>query len=203
MRVEPDRERLASQIESVLLAAAGPVHLPALVAAVERPLPEVRECVENLIRTARGGIRVQRDGDAVQLVTAPENAPAVQRFLGVARPPALSRSALEVLTVVAYRQPVTRPEVEAIRGINSDRALSTLAARGLIEEKGHRPGPGRPTEYGTTFGFLEYFGLSSLDDLPPLPQSAQPATLQGSLGLRAADITKDGSSPDEPPSESF
>ena len=84
----------------------------------------------------------------------------------------LSRAALEVLAVIAYRQPATRAEIEAIRGVNGDRAISTLLARGLIEEVGRRETVGRPVMFGTTLGFLEHLGLRSLEDLPPVPRSS-------------------------------
>lgn len=199
MRAELDNGGLASQIESVLLAAGGSVSIGALAAATGRPVHQVRACVDFLARAGRGGVRVLVHGDEAQLATAPENAFVVQRYLGVARPPALSRSALEVLAVIGYRQPVTRPEVEAIRGVNSDRAISTLLARGIIEEKGKRTGPGRPAEYVTTFGFLEYFGLNSLGDLPPLPNTGEEVEGARGLGLREVDIQRGGPSDDEPP----
>ena len=80
----------------------------------------------------------------------------------------LSRPALETLAIIAYRQPVTRAEIEAIRGVNCDGVLRTLLSKGLIEEVGHLEQAGRPVLYGTTFQFLQYFGLQSLDELPPL-----------------------------------
>jgi segregation and condensation protein B len=84
----------------------------------------------------------------------------------------LSRAALEVLTIVAYRQPCSRGEVEAIRGVNSDRLVTTLEARGLLEEAGTADGPGRAKLYRTTLRFLEHFGIASPDELPPLPEQA-------------------------------
>jgi segregation and condensation protein B len=122
----------------------------------------------------------------VQLVTAPESREAVQRYLGAARPPAFSRAALEALTVVAYRQPVTRAEIEAARGVNSDRAIHTLLARGLIEEVGQRQVIGRPMQYGTGFAFLEYFGLSSLADLPRIDQLEPPQADPTAIGMRTS-----------------
>lgn len=187
-------DELASQVESVLLVAGGPVAFQALSAATGQSVSAVRRCIESMMASPRGGIRLQRHGDTVQFSTVPENREVVQRFLGVARPPSLSRSALEVLTVVAYRQPATRAEIEAIRGVNSDRALQTLIARGLVEERGHRPGPGRPAEYGTTFGFLEYFGLASIEDLPPLPPETRPEE-PSHLGLRVLE-TDEGTQTD-------
>jgi segregation and condensation protein B len=117
----------------------------------------------------------------------------IQRFLGAARPAPISRAALEVLTVIAYRQPVTRAEVEAARGVNSDRAIQTLLARDLIEERGQRKAPGRPTEYGTTFAFLEYFGLSSLDHLPPIEEREEERMDAAEIGLRATQGDNDSS----------
>jgi segregation and condensation protein B len=134
----------------------------------------------------QGGIRLQIHRGEAQLVTAPENVEVVQRFLGTAKVPALSRSALEALTVVAYHQPVTRPEVEAIRGVNSERALQTLVARGLIDERGRRESIGRPMEFGTTMGFLEYFGLTSLADLPPIDTSVTEHVDAEILGMRSS-----------------
>jgi len=100
-----------------------------------------------------------------QIVTATEHAPQVAAYLGADRL-RLSAASLETLSVVAYRQPVTRAEVEAIRGVNCDQTIYTLASRRLIEERGRKEAPGRPILYGTTWEFLECFGLQSLDDLP-------------------------------------
>jgi segregation and condensation protein B len=116
-------------------------------------------------------------------VTAPQNVEVVQRYLGSEKPAPLSRAALETLTVVAYRQPVTRAEIDAARGVDSDHAVRKLLARGLIEERGHRDALGRPVEFGTSMAFLEYFGLMSLDELPPLPEEADLLDPTG-LGLR-------------------
>jgi segregation and condensation protein B len=115
---------------------------------------------------------LQRDDDRLQLVTAPASARYVRRLRGLEDQTRLSRAALEVLSVVAYRQPATRAEIEAIRGVNGDRALATLLARGLVDEVGRRDTVGRPVEFGTTLGFLEHMGLGSLDDLPAVPTSS-------------------------------
>ena len=104
----------------------------------------------------------------MQLVTAPEVAEDVRRFLGLSGSARLSTAALETLAIIAYRQPITRAEIEAIRGVNCDGVLRTLLAKGLIEEVGRAEGPGRPILYGTTMLFLQHFGLRSLADLPPL-----------------------------------
>jgi segregation and condensation protein B len=105
------------------------------------------------------------------MVTAPEAAALVERFLGLAGAQALSRAALETLAIIAYRQPVTRAAIEAIRGVNSDYAVSVLLQRGLIEEVGRLETVGRPALLGTTFEFLQQLGLERLEDLPPLPEA--------------------------------
>lgn len=187
MSIESERtaqaEALASAIESVLLVAAEPVSTRELTAATGASRAHILEALTCLRTRLIGGIRLQEHAGKVQLVTAPENVEAVQRFLGAVRPAPLPRAALETLAVVAYRQPVTRAQIDAARGVDSDRALRTLLVRELVEEVGRRPGPGRPAEYGTTQRFLEYFGLSSLGDLPAL--ELQPVSIEASaLGLR-------------------
>lgn len=115
-------------------------------------------------------LRVVRIADAWQLVTAPALRPYLEA-LALAPPPSpLTPAALEVLAIIAYRQPITRPAIEDIRGVKSERPLGTLLARGLIHEVGRVEGPGRPILYGTTKEFLDHFGLSSPADLPPLPE---------------------------------
>jgi segregation and condensation protein B len=102
-----------------------------------------------------------------QFVTQPEFSPWLKALVGVkARPPRLSQPALETLAIIAYRQPITRAEVEQIRGVNVDGTMQTLTERGLVEAVGRAEVVGRPTIYGTTGMFLEYFGLRSLEDLP-------------------------------------
>jgi segregation and condensation protein B len=114
------------------------------------------------------GIRLQRHRGRVQLVTAPETATLVEHFLGLEATSSLSRAALETLSIVAYQQPTTRPQIESIRGVNSDGVMKTLLSKGLIQEMGRADGPGRPILYSTTPEFLGYFGLTSIEELPPL-----------------------------------
>jgi segregation and condensation protein B len=110
------------------------------------------------------------------LVSAPGAASHIERFLGLELHSRLSLPALEALSVVAYQQPVTRAEVEAVRGVNSDSVLRTLVSKGLIEEVGRLETVGRPILFGTTFDFLQYFGLENLDALPAieLPENEEP-----------------------------
>jgi segregation and condensation protein B len=105
----------------------------------------------------------------------------------------LSGAALESLAIIAYKQPLTRAGVEQVRGVNSDGAIASLIARGLVEEVGRAPGPGRPVLLGTTLRFLEHFGLGKPGDLPPLPANGSILDLAGNL----AEVLDDGEAPDE------
>ena len=116
------------------------------------------------------GVRIQRSGDLVQMATAPDAARYVENFLNMDHHQRLSTAGLETLAIVAYKQPITRAGIEAIRGVNSDGAVATLLARDLIEEVGQGRTPGRPVLFGTTVRFLEHFGLERPEDLPPLPE---------------------------------
>jgi segregation and condensation protein B len=159
-------------LEALLFVAEEPVELAELARALEVSVAAVRGLVDRLAEAcAARGVRVQRQGTRVQLVTAPEAGVYVNRFVGARSEQRLSPAALETLAIVAYRQPVTRPAVEAIRGVNCDHAFATLKARGLIEEVGRAEGVGRPLLFGTTIAFLEHFGLTDPRELPPLPEA--------------------------------
>jgi segregation and condensation protein B len=112
------------------------------------------------------GIQIKEIAGGYQFVTKPELAVYLEKLKKVPRQVPLSQAALETLAIIAYKQPITRAEIETIRGVRVDSSLSTLLERGLIEETGRKEGPGRPILYGTTKGFLKYFGLNSLDELP-------------------------------------
>jgi segregation and condensation protein B len=160
---------VAAQVESLLFVADGPVSVGRLAEALEITPGQVEGALSDLAETYVGrGLGLQRVGGRVQLITTPEAAPFVERFLGLETRTGLSRAALETLSIVAYRQPVTRSEIEMIRGVSSDSVLRTLLSVGLVEEVGRAPAVGRPILYGTTFEFLQHFGLSGLDELPPL-----------------------------------
>lgn len=168
-QVVPANGSITSLIEGLLFVADEPVALSDLARALEVSTREVSQAVNRLCEAYAGrGLRIQRVNGRVQMVTAPETAPAIERFLGLEFSGKLSQAGLETLAIIAYRQPITRPEVDAIRGVNSDSVLRTLLVRGLIEEVGRKETVGRPILYGTTFAFLQHFGLESLDDLPPL-----------------------------------
>lgn len=157
-------------LEAILFAAAGPVSYVRLSEAMGfKPgiIHEMCQALSNDYEKRGAGIRMQFIDGQVQLVTAPEASPAVETFLGLEATQKLSRASLETLTIIAYRQPVSRPVIDSIRGVNSDYIIRGLLTRGLIEETGRAESPGRPILYGTTQDFLLYFGLSSINDLPP------------------------------------
>lgn len=170
----PELEReegdaLARVIEAILFVAGGPVATEALAQATQSGAAQIMVALDALDGALAGrGLRLQRGRDAVQLVSAPELAPWLERFLGLELSSRLSAAALETLAIIAYRQPITRPEIEAVRGVNSSGTLRTLLQRELIEEVGRLETVGNPYLYATTPAFLQYFGLRSLGDLPPL-----------------------------------
>jgi segregation and condensation protein B len=170
----PAAEKLASLIESILFVADEPVQASALAKTLRRPMDAVESALEELEQHYEGrGLRLQRSNGLVRMVSAPESGPYVERFLGEESKQRLSTAALESLAIIAYRQPVTRASVEQVRGVNSDGPIASLVARGLVEEVGRAPGPGRPALLGTTMRFLEHFGLKNASELPPLDESSQ------------------------------
>jgi segregation and condensation protein B len=167
---------LENLMESLLFVAEGPVPVARLAEALEVSQREAEAALDQLTQNYKHrGLSVQRLRDKVQLTTTPAAAEKVQRFLGLAAATPLSRAALETLAIIAYQQPVTRPQLEAIRGVNSDGVIKNLLSKGIIEEVGRTDGPGRPVLYATTPEFLQYFGLTSLADLPSLNLDQRPA----------------------------
>jgi len=170
----PSPGRLAVLVESLLFVADHAVPIAELSAALNVSAADIESALAELAETYRGRcLQIQRHRKRVQLVTTPDAAEAIERFLGLSRSGKLSTAALETLGIIAYKQPITRPEIEAIRGVNSDGVLRTLLGKGLIEEVGRLETVGHPIQYGTTFEFLKYFGLSSLDDLPSLNEEGE------------------------------
>ncbi len=160
---------LSSALEALLFVSAESVAPSQLAAALEVSIAEVEAGLDELAAALRTrGLRLQRHAGRVQLTTLPEAAELVERFLGLETTSHLSRAALETLAIIAYQQPVTRPQVDAVRGVNSDGVMKSLLGKGLIQEFGRTEGPGRPILYCTTPDFLQHFGLSSLNELPPL-----------------------------------
>ena len=165
----PDYSQLIPLLESLLFVAGEPAPIERLASALEQTPEDIEAALQMLAESLRNrGIRVQRHHDTVQLVTMPEAADVIEVYLGLDLTTKLSRAALETLAIIAYRQPITRPQIEAIRGVSSDGVIRTLLHRGLVQEIGRLETAGRPMLFGTTPDFLNYFGVSSLDDLPPL-----------------------------------
>lgn len=168
---EPDDATLVMLLEALLFVAVEPTPADRLATALGVSVERVQAGLTQLEAQLRTrGVRLQRHREAFQLISAPEAAAAIETFLGLDLTTKLSRAALETLAIIAYRQPITRPQIDAIRGVSSDGVIRSLLHRGLIEEVGRLEQPGRPVLFGTTFEFLRYFGLTSLDDLPPLEE---------------------------------
>ncbi len=165
---------LKTLVESLLFVAEGPVAVAALARALEVEPEKVDEALAELKNDyAERGIRVQRARDKVQLVSAPDAATMIQKFLGIDGSGHLSAAALETLAIIAYRQPITRPAIESVRGVNCDGVIHSLLTRGLIQEVGRMETAGRPILYATTFDFLQHFGLRDVEDLPPLEDQTE------------------------------
>ena len=163
---------LEAGLEAVLFAAGDAVTIERLSAALEvapAELLDAAAALENRYDFENRGIMLLRIEDKLQLASRPMYGPYVRRVTESRRPPALSPAALEVLTIIAYRQPVTRAFIDQLRGVDSGGTLAGLAEKQLIEEAGRLEVPGRPILYRTTERFLQAFALESLDDLPALP----------------------------------
>lgn len=171
-----ERHQLTPLIEALLFCADQPLTIRALVKAVADPdvdKTDVKAVLESLRENyehAGRGFELTRLGNGYQILTRARYAPMIENLLKTRRRMRLSRAALETVAVVAYKQPLSRMDMERIRGVDVGGVLNTLMERGLIMIKGRDPGPGRPLLYGTTQAFLEYFGLSKVGDLPPLEE---------------------------------
>lgn len=173
---------LLRHLESLLFVAAEPADISQLAGALDVSADEIESALGELGERGKWrGIRVQRRGQRVQFASAPEAAPYVEKFLGLTATTRLSQAALETLAIIAYRQPITRPEIEVLRGVDCDGVIRTLTARQLITEVGRLDTVGHPIRYGTTFEFLRYFGLERLEQMPALqlPGEANPAATNG------------------------
>ena len=157
----------AAKLEALLFVTTEPVPLAQLGTALGLTPAKMKAALDELDETlVPRGLRMQTQRGRVQLTTAPELAALIQDFLNLDATTRLSPAALEALSIIAYQQPVTRPQVDAIRGVNSDGVMRSLLSKGLIQEGGRAEGPGRPILYATTPEFLQHFGLSSLSAMP-------------------------------------
>ncbi|MGE5560041.1 MAG: SMC-Scp complex subunit ScpB [Chloroflexota bacterium] len=163
---------LQAALEAILFAAGEPLSAEQVAELLAITVDEATDLLHELRHDydyGGRGIELVEVAGGYRLMTRPDFHDYVQRLRSGAESAALSRPAIETLAVIAYRQPVTRAEIEAIRGVKCEKAINTLLERGLIKEMGRRRGPGRPIIYGTTRAFLEHFGLRDLSELPPLP----------------------------------
>lgn len=169
---ESDRE-VARAIEAVLMASPEPVEAATLAQLLEIPRREIEAACDSLAaeyaREQRGFVLAKVAG-GYRYQTHPDLADFVERFVLEGQRSRLSGAALETLAIVAYKQPVSRAQLAAIRGVNVESVVNTLLERGYIEEVGRDPGPGNALLYGTTTAFLEHLGLDSVGDLPPLAE---------------------------------
>ncbi len=183
MPAEPRKGELSMEIkeyqaaiEAVLFASGEPVAATRLAEVLELDLETAVRLADDWLQdvnTRGGGLLAVRLGDKYQLCTNKAYAGYVRRAMDIRRNTPLSQAAMEVLAIVAYNQPVTKAFIEQVRGVDCGAVVQGLAAKGLIEEKGRLELPGRPLLYGTTADFLRCFGVSTLDELPPLPQKEE------------------------------
>lgn len=193
---QPTPPDLKTLVEAFILVSDGPVSVEILAQASEQDAATIEATLAELEQDlSTRGVRLQRMRDRVQFVSAPEVSEQVQKFLGLDTAPRLSPASLETLAIIAYRQPITRPQIENIRGVNCDGVVHTLLVRNLIESVGELDTVGHPTLYGTTFDFLHYFGLTTLDELPPLPDEMMPVLPAMQTGQQAEDAP--GGEPDQ------
>jgi len=163
---------LASSLEAVLFTLNRPVTVLELRDILQAPLSQVEMAAAALAERLSGrGLLLQRHQDQLQLVTDPSQADVVRRVLRPEFPSRLSPAAYETLAIIAYRQPLTRARIEEIRGVNCEAVLESLEEKDLITETGRLEAPGTPRLFGTTIKFLQILGLSSLEELPPLPEA--------------------------------
>ena len=170
--VTPER---VGQLEAILFASDAPLPIERIAEVLEISLLDARDLVEALRAACDGegrGLGVVEVGGGARLVTRPEHAPVLISLQRLRLKSRLSRAAVETLTIVAYRQPISRPEIEQLRGVGTESVLAHLLERRLIRVVGRKATPGRPVLYGTTREFLEHFGLRDLEDLPPFERPA-------------------------------
>jgi len=176
---------LTALVEAILFVSPEPINAKQIGILLEVTPRVVKNAFEELDELySDRGIRLQHHNGKVQITSAPEAAHIIEGLLELETTSTLSQAALETLSIIAYQQPITRPQIDSIRGVNSDGVLRTLLSKGLIDDVGRTEGPGRPILYSTTTEFLKYFGLASYEELPPLEfeehqESTDPKVLKG------------------------
>lgn len=164
-----EKKELKKALEAILFSSGDAVEISRLSLALEVSEEEIEEAADLLIEETRKddrGIAVKRIGDSYQMCTKKETYAYLLKIIALPKEARLSDAALETLSIIAYKQPITKLEIEKIRGVNTDYTVNRLVELGLAEEKGRLEAPGRPYLFGTTQEFLRHFGLESLNDLP-------------------------------------
>ncbi len=177
--MDSEEKTLKGRIEAILFVSGEAVSVKDLAKALQTDEKEVRSTLKELrdeYDYGQRGVLLKRFGDKVQMATRPLYAGDVVRLLQPVQQQSLSQAAMETLAVVAYKQPVTRAEVEQIRGVKCDYSLQSLMNKGLIREAGRKDTIGRPILFCTTDEFLGHFGLEDLNELPPMPEPAAAIT---------------------------
>lgn len=170
--MKKNNEKIKSFVESILLVAEKPVSIKELSSSIGQMSSEIQQALVELMNEYKNkGIKIIKKGEYFSLVTAPENSEIVSKFLNEELRHDLSDAAIETLSVITYKQPVTRIEIEDIRGVQSDQILRNLMIRGLIAEVGRKESPGRPILYGTTMEFMQYFGFSDENQIPKFEEN--------------------------------
>jgi segregation and condensation protein B len=168
-----DEREVMAVVESILFVSGDPVSAGELGKILELDVRHVRKLMNKMadcFNFERRGLQIVTVNDTYQLATRPEHSSFIEKYIGRERTQGLSQASLETLAVIAYKQPVTKAEIEAIRGVKCDYTITTLNNRGYIQEVARLDAPGRPILYGTTDLFLRSFGLSGINDLPPLEE---------------------------------
>lgn len=168
-----DERETMGILESILFVSGDPVPLRDLADLLKMDIRLTSRLMDKMMDAfnfERRGLQILKVNDTYQLTTRPEFREVIEAYLGKAPHPALSQAAMETLAIVAYRQPVPKADIDALRGVKCDYSLANLVSRGLVQEVARMDAPGRPILYGTTDLFLRSFGFSSIRDLPPLPE---------------------------------
>lgn len=189
-----DFDHLKSVIEGLLFVAGDEgIEAKQLAEILELDTTTVVDLIHDMqadFKRQGRGLTIVEVAQAFQFTTLPEHAPYFERLAYSPTHSTLSQAALETLAIVAYRQPITRAEIEDIRGVKSEKAIATLTGKRLIQEIGRADGPGRPILYGTSREFLEYFGLSSINDLPPAPNFERTEDIENEANLLFSKLTE-------------
>ena len=161
---------LAETIEALLFVSSMPISVGQLSTITGEAAGKIKASINELEEKYKqtSGLRIQHKGSKVQITTAPELSEVIDAFMGIETTATLSRASLETLAIIAFRQPISRPSIEEVRGVNSDGVVRNLLSKGLVEELGRSESLGRAVLYGTSADFLSHFGLNSLEDLPTL-----------------------------------